>query len=102
MGRPIAILPPRGMDDNCVRLRMPCATGTLTRAELREVVRVIEAHLGTRPPERCEWSAQDGGPWSSECGVLFLFEDDGPSANDFRFCPGCGKPLAEREEAPRG
>jgi hypothetical protein len=40
----------------------------------------------------CQW-VYDGFEdcWSTECGNAFCFIDAGPSENEFKFCPYCGK-----------
>lgn len=32
--------------------------------------------------------------WDSECGETWSFTEGGPEDNNFRFCHGCGKPVA--------
>lgn len=39
----------------------------------------------------CPWSYDEY--WSSPCGVEFVFDNDGPTENKFKFCYGCGKPI---------
>jgi len=50
----------------------------------------------------CEWRLEDDdyAVWDSDCGMEFLFNDDGPVENNFAFCPGCGNRLvvSQREE----
>ena len=51
----------------------------------------------TRPDQDdqpCTWSADCG--WTIECGYAFAFTNDGPKENGFKFCPKCGKPIAEK------
>lgn len=52
-----------------------------------------------RDEPKCEWidSHEDG--WTTDCGNAFVFNDEGPTENGFKFCPYCGKPL---EVAPFG
>ena len=46
----------------------------------------------------CLWDEEpDGGPWQTSCGHLFVLNDGGPSENDMKFCPFCGKPVEEVE-----
>lgn len=46
----------------------------------------------------CQWTAADDGMhdyWETGCGLAFCFEDGGsPTANNFMFCHGCGKPIS--------
>ena len=44
----------------------------------------------------CEWST-DGeiDMWETTCGKAFVFNEDGPIANGFEFCPFCGLSLDE-------
>lgn len=54
------------------------------------------------PPEianACTWEPDDDGVWNTSCGNAFVFNDDGPDANGFKFCPYCGKPLAQVKPA---
>ena len=46
--------------------------------------------------KQCEWMCEDDD-WNSwvGCSGDFIFNDDGPVANGFRFCPFCGLPLVE-------
>jgi len=44
-------------------------------------------------PHSCRWCQDDDGTWQSGCGLLFCFDNDGPSENGFRFCPFCGRPM---------
>jgi hypothetical protein len=42
----------------------------------------------------CRWCFGDiDGYWATACAHAFVFNDGGPSDNDFRFCPFCGLPL---------
>ena len=43
----------------------------------------------------CGWFIEDPdyGVWESDCGMEFMFNDDGPIENNFKYCPGCGKPI---------
>jgi len=38
----------------------------------------------------CTW---DDTPeyWESDCGMLWVFTDGGPTENQMRYCPGCGR-----------
>lgn len=48
--------------------------------------------------ETCKWTQEDeGSHYSSDCGMHFIFEEDGPTENGFKFCPKCGKPLVAVE-----
>lgn len=54
------------------------------------------------PPElahSCTWEPDDDGIWNTTCKKQFVFNDDGPHENGFKFCPYCGKPL-EAVHAP--
>lgn len=54
------------------------------------------------PPEisnSCTWESDDDGIWNTACGQAFLFNDDGPTANGFKFCPYCGRPLIQVKPA---
>ena len=45
----------------------------------------------------CEWSTADGESdmWETTCGKAFVFDEEGPVANSFKFCPFCGLSLDE-------
>ena len=39
----------------------------------------------------CEWSGDPySSTWETECDNAFVFNDEGPEENGFRFCPYCG------------
>lgn len=35
--------------------------------------------------------------WDTQCGQAFQFTNDGVKENGFKFCPFCGKPIAEEK-----
>ena len=48
--------------------------------------------------EACVWTWQDDWDcpyWETACGEAFVFTDGGPAENRCKFCPYCGKKLAE-------
>jgi len=49
---------------------------------------------------KCVWDETEDGDWESSCGRVFTLFIDGPRANDYRYCPGCGRPIVERERDP--
>ena len=50
-----------------------------------------------KPSEECKWTEDDANEWDTMCGECFVFNDGGPEANNFLFCPYCGKELKEIE-----
>jgi hypothetical protein len=55
-----------------------------------ELLRVQPAVTG------CEWSTdEESDMWETTCGKAFVFNEDGPIANGFKFCPFCGLSLDE-------
>ncbi|WP_158784650.1 LexA family transcriptional regulator [Pantoea sp. BAV 3049] len=50
--------------------------------------------------ETCQWSYSDEPDyhWIGACGMAWWFSDDGPAENNFKFCPGCGKPVKIDEQ----
>jgi hypothetical protein len=44
----------------------------------------------------CVWEEDTDGTWSSGCGEVSQFNDDGPEENNVRFCHGCGHPVELR------
>ena len=43
----------------------------------------------------CQWSQDEDGNWKTSCGEMFIFLEDGPKENEFRFCCYCGGALTE-------
>jgi len=44
----------------------------------------------------CKWTEDEiDGSYDTDCGHVFTFETDGPTANGGRFCFYCGQPLEE-------
>lgn len=42
----------------------------------------------------CEWQEdQSECIWETNCGHSFIFECGSPTANEFKFCCYCGRPL---------
>lgn len=54
--------------------------------------------LAAQRAHECGWTFADDdtGAWRSDCGVVWVFIDGGPSENEMRHCCGCGKKLKER------
>lgn len=46
--------------------------------------------------QTCVWVDQDSHWYESACNNAFVFNDDGPTENGFKFCPYCGLPLVEQ------
>ena len=44
----------------------------------------------------CTWTEDDDGVWSTQCGEMFEFTNDGLPENRFEFCPYCGKYIKVR------
>lgn len=45
--------------------------------------------------KKCGWTQDENGAWETECGNMFEVTDGTPYENDMKFCPYCGKALAE-------
>lgn len=45
-------------------------------------------------PHSCEWSWDDYC-WETACGNAFVFENDGPTENQAKFCQYCGGNLIQ-------
>ena len=44
--------------------------------------------------QACQWKyCESECSWDTQCDNKYLFMDDGPKENDYKFCPGCGKPV---------
>lgn len=48
--------------------------------------------VDTRKP--CAWREYADGVWNTNCGEAFVFIDGTPRDNGFRYCPYCGRMLA--------
>jgi hypothetical protein len=48
----------------------------------------------------CTWSQVDDqhapGTWQADCGAIWTFTEGGPAGNDMKFCPKCGKHVAQK------
>lgn len=55
------------------------------------------------PSHPCVWEEDEDGIWAASCDPsgqnYFVFNEDGPEANRFEFCPYCGRPLIEVKPA---
>lgn len=52
--------------------------------------------------DACFWQFEDDdGSYSTSCNHMFIFNDEGPNENGFRFCPYCGKSLLDSTNAPQ-
>ena len=45
----------------------------------------------------CGWGLDDAewNAYSTGCGQMFVFNDEGPAQNGFKFCPYCGAEIHE-------
>ena len=44
--------------------------------------------------QACQWKyCESECSWDTQCGNKYQFMNDGPKENDYKFCPGCGKPV---------
>lgn len=43
----------------------------------------------------CTWTCNLDAFWDTECGEAFWFSTDGPTDNQFRYCPYCGGELVQ-------
>ena len=47
--------------------------------------------------DRCKWfndeNEDEAYAWESACGMLFIFNDEGPIENGFKYCPKCSKEI---------
>ena len=45
-------------------------------------------------PQFCKWREDSSGDmWNTGCGQAFVFIDDGPKENGFKYCCYCGNVL---------
>ncbi len=49
------------------------------------------------PAHDCTWEPDEDGNWDTTCGNVHVFIDGTPHQNGYRFCPYCGRPLAQGE-----
>jgi len=53
--------------------------------------------------QACQWKyCESECSWDTQCNNKYQFMNDGPKENDYKFCPGCGKPVTlagDREPA---
>jgi hypothetical protein len=49
----------------------------------------------TEPAEACQWTRDDDGIYSTGCGGMWEFTDGTYQYNSVKFCPYCGKAIAE-------
>lgn len=47
------------------------------------------------PANACHWAADDDENWETSCHEMFVFAEAGPIENGFRWCPYCGRTIAE-------
>ena len=68
---------------------------------LRVRVEALELLLKMRElpqhDDSCQWKEDGGGIWQTNCGNAFEFTMDGPTENQFRFCPYCGGKISIHE-----
>jgi hypothetical protein len=62
-----------------------------------EVESFIDARAREFADKTCAWAEDEDGSWDTACGEKWQFTHGGPSENNFRFCHGCGKPVAITE-----
>ena len=44
--------------------------------------------------QACQWKyCEHECSWDTQCDNKYQFLSDGPKENDYKFCPGCGKPV---------
>jgi hypothetical protein len=49
----------------------------------------------TEPAEQCQWTRDEDGIYSTSCGGMWEFTDGSYQDNSVKFCPYCGKGIAE-------
>lgn len=57
--------------------------------------RAMDEYLDGQKPT-CAWTEDADGIWWTDCGNVFVFTVDGPTANACKWCCYCGKPLFEK------
>lgn len=43
--------------------------------------------------ESCAWTEDEDGDWDTACDNKHCFAIDGPTENEYKYCPYCGKPI---------
>ena len=53
----------------------------------------------SRELSECEWTHNgDEGAWSTGCGAMFVFNDDGtPADHGMQYCYSCGSKIAKKD-----
>lgn len=51
--------------------------------------------IETEGPELCNWTEDEDGNWSTDCGNAFVLNDGTPIENKMKFCCFCGDQLVE-------
>jgi|GEM_PF-3474551 len=75
--------------------------GTLmvSRGTALDIMRDTLATTGTQ----CQWRQADTismpDTWEADCGAAWTFTDGGPKDNSMKFCPQCGHPLKQIDNA---
>lgn len=46
--------------------------------------------------QKCEWIYSGDGTYGTNCGDIFSTEDGFKKANNFKFCPYCGREIREK------
>ena len=64
---------------------------------LEAELEAVKAREEAARPTPCIWRPQPHGDeteyWETTCDNAYCFEIDGPTENDYSFCPGCGHPI---------
>jgi hypothetical protein len=62
--------------------------------------------VDTTPPTQpapCTWTKSNDpstpDTYSATCGAMWTFTDGGPTENNMRFCPECGKPAEQKGQS---
>lgn len=61
---------------------------------IRWAIKKLES-LESKPTTYCLWMVSAEGLWHSKCGQYFEFNVGEPITNGFKFCPYCGKSVAQ-------
>lgn len=51
----------------------------------------LERSALARRAVTCVWEVDNDGIWYTACGQAHVFFEDGPTQNNYAFCPYCGK-----------
>jgi len=81
-----------------------CASGCKLPSVIASAIRAEASQPDSQPegvvvPVECEWHLddEDQGTRAGSCGALWTFTEGGPTDNNMKFCPECGRAAREQK-----